>query len=190
MEKIPDNLNFWKTILENKEDRKNWLKLNNNIKFNILSEVLFYLKENDIEFFNKIDGHELCKGATLPKKQILIVDDEEINRNLIQRVLRQFDIKILLAKNGTEAMLLTKSNNIDLIFLDLMMPKMDGFKVCGLLKNDKRYNDIPIVIMTAVAGKKEIDLCIELGADYVLTKPIEIQSIKKLVFKYLHLKEE
>ena len=70
-----------------------------------------------------------------------------------------------------------KKEKPDLIILDLMLPKMDGYKVCGLLKADARYNKIPIIMFTARAQESDAKMGADVGADGYITKPFEPQAL-------------
>lgn len=105
--------------------------------------------------------------------RILVVDDELDMVQLIQARLEAQGYEVLAAYDGEEGLEKAHSEKPDLILLDLMLPKMDGYKVCGLLKRDTRYAKIPIVIFTARAQKQDEELSLECGADAYLTKPFD-----------------
>jgi two-component system, OmpR family, alkaline phosphatase synthesis response regulator PhoP len=107
------------------------------------------------------------------KKKILLVDDE---KDLVRSVtfrLEDAGYEVVVAWDGQEALEKTKSEMPDLIILDLMLPKMNGYKVCGLLKADSRYNRIPILMFTARAQEADRRMSEEVGADAYVTKPFE-----------------
>ncbi|OGX52298.1 MAG: hypothetical protein A3G37_03440 [Omnitrophica WOR_2 bacterium RIFCSPLOWO2_12_FULL_46_30] len=85
--------------------------------------------------------------------------------------------EISLAHDGQQALEAARKEKPDLIILDLMLPKMDGYKVCGLLKKDARYAGIPIIIFSAKAQEDNIKLCQEMGADAYIVKPFEPQVL-------------
>lgn len=93
--------------------------------------------------------------------------------------------KVIAAYNGEDGLYWARKEKPDLILLDLMLPKMDGYQVCGTLKKDKNYADIPICMFTARAQESEIRLGMELGADAYIIKPFEpsalIEKIKELL---------
>ncbi len=118
-------------------------------------------------------------------KRILVVEDEADLVKAIQIRLEQAGYETLVAYNGQEALEKTRKEKPDLIILDLMLPKIDGYKVCGLLKADTRYNKIPIVMLTARAQESDEKLGLELGADAYITKPFQhevvLAKIKELL---------
>jgi len=109
------------------------------------------------------------KGA----KRILIVDDEEDIIKLVKMYLEHHHYEIITANDGQEGLKKAKTEKPDLIVLDLMLPKMNGYKVCGLLKKDTRYAKTPIILFTAKAQEKDVKLGEEVGADAYLIKPSE-----------------
>jgi len=72
---------------------------------------------------------------------------------------------------------MAKKQSPDLMILDLMLPKMDGYRVCGLLKKDVRYSKIPIILFSARAQQEDVKLGEEVGADAYITKPFEPQNL-------------
>lgn len=118
------------------------------------------------------------------KKRLLIVDDEPDLADMIKFRLEANGYECLLAHDGQIALELARKERPDLIILDLMLPKMDGYKVCGLLKKDSRYVNIPIIIFTAKAQEEDKKLSQEVGANAYLSKPFEpkvlLEKIKEL----------
>lgn len=107
----------------------------------------------------------------MPK--ILIIDDEIQLVTMVQMRLEANGYDVITANNGQEGLEKAKSDRPDLIMMDVMMPKMDGYKVCGLLKNDMRYSKIPVILFTARAQQDDRELGGEVGADAYVTKPFE-----------------
>ena len=113
----------------------------------------------------------------MAKKRILLVDDEQGLVEMIKMRLEASDYEVIAAYDGAEALELARREKPDLIILDLMLPKMDGYKVCGLLKKDSRYASIPIVMFTAKAQEEDLKLGREVGADAYITKPFKPQAL-------------
>lgn len=106
-------------------------------------------------------------------KKILIVDDEQ---ELVKAVIIRLEAAgylTITASDGQEGLSKAQKEKPDLIILDLMLPKMDGYKVCGLLKADSRYNKIPIIMLTARAQELDKIMGKDVGADFYITKPFE-----------------
>jgi len=118
-------------------------------------------------------------------KRILIVDDTEEIIKLVKMYLEYHHYEVITAYDGQEGLEKAKTNRPDLIILDLMLPKINGYKVCGLLKRDTKYAKIPIILFTAKTQEKDMKLGEEVGADAYLTKPFEpevlLAKIKELI---------
>jgi len=108
---------------------------------------------------------------------VLVVDDEEQNRSLLRDPLEARGYEIAEAENGLQALEKVAARPPDVILLDLMMPKMDGFEVCRRLKKDVKTAHIPILIVTALSDRKERLMGIEAGANDFLNKPIDMQDV-------------
>ena len=111
------------------------------------------------------------------KRRILIVEDEAGLVEMLKMRLEAADYEVISAFDGQEGLDAAKNEKPDLIILDLMLPKMDGYKVCGLLKRDARYARIPIIIFTARAQEEDIKLGQEVNADAYIIKPFEPQAL-------------
>lgn len=107
------------------------------------------------------------------KKKILVVDDETQLVDMIKMRLEANNYDVITAYNGIEGLEKAKKEAPALIILDLMLPKMDGYKVCGLLKKDTRYSKILIIMFTARTQEEDIELGKEMGADAYITKPFD-----------------
>jgi two-component system, OmpR family, alkaline phosphatase synthesis response regulator PhoP len=123
----------------------------------------------------------------MDKKRILIVDDEEDIVNVLRFRLEANNYAVLSASEGQEGLNKARAEKPDLIILDLMLPKLDGYKVCRMLKFDESYKSIPIIMFTARAQKKDEELGMEMGADAYIAKPFEpealLDKIKELLVK-------
>lgn len=121
----------------------------------------------------------------MDKKRVLIVDDEPDVVESVKFSLELENIECLEAYDGEEALSKAKKENPDLIILDIMLPKINGYKVSRLLKFDEAYKNIPIIMLTARAQEKDKQLGEDTGADEYVTKPFEMDELIKLVKKYL-----
>jgi two-component system alkaline phosphatase synthesis response regulator PhoP len=122
--------------------------------------------------------------------KILIVDDEAHIRILLERTLIDFEdegVEILMAENGEEALALIKTEKPNLIFLDVMMPKMNGFDVCNAVKNELKMADTYIVMLTAKGQEYDKQKGSDVGADIYLTKPFDPDEIRDKVEEVLGL---
>jgi len=118
-------------------------------------------------------------------KKILIIDDEPQLVELLKIRLEANDYEVLVAADGQEGLKAARSKKPDLIILDLMLPKVDGFTVCRMLKFDEKYKNIPIIMFTARAQDSDKRLGKEVGADDYVTKPFDPQVLLDKISKLL-----
>jgi DNA-binding response OmpR family regulator len=118
-------------------------------------------------------------------KKILIVDDEIDLVETVRFPLEMEGFEVLVSYNGEDALNKARKESPDLILLDLMLPKLDGYKVCRLLKFDEKYKHIPILILTAKTQEKDKILGKETGANEYITKPFEMENLLEKVKTYL-----
>lgn len=110
-------------------------------------------------------------------RKILIVDDESELVEMVKMRLEATGYKVITAYDGLEGLKKAREENPDLILLDLMLPRMDGYKVCRTLKFDEKYKHIFIIMFTARAQDSDEKMGKEVGADAYLTKPFEPQKL-------------
>ena len=122
-------------------------------------------------------------------KTVLVVDDKNNNLQLVSKLLKKANYKVLIAQNGTKAIEVAKIRHPDLILLDVMMPGIDGFDVCRHLKQERKTADIPIIFMTALAEAKNKVLGLKLGAVDYITKPIEEAELLARIKTHLTLSQ-
>jgi len=123
-------------------------------------------------------------------KKILVVDDEPLNINILVDLLKD-NYKMMAAKNGKQALKAARSaNKPDLILLDIMMPDMDGYEVCSILKEDSTTKDIPIMFVSAMNEDSDETKGFELGAVDYITKPISPTILKARVQTHLALTQQ
>ncbi len=120
----------------------------------------------------------------LNKMKILIADDEPNIRLLVSSMLGK-DYTVLTASNGEEAINITGSQKPDLILMDIMMPKIDGYTACSILKADQATKGIPIVMLTGVGHELNKKLSQEVGADGYITKPFSLQELRDKISHFL-----
>jgi len=119
-------------------------------------------------------------------KKILVVDDEVDLVKTIRFSLETEGYAVLVSYNGEDALNQARKENPDLILLDIMLPKLDGYRVCRLLKFDERYKHIPILMLTAKTQEKDRILGMETGADEYISKPFDIDELMGKVKAYLN----
>ena len=118
------------------------------------------------------------------KKRVLVVDDHPQVVELIKMRLESAGYEVLPAYDGYEGLVKARQQQPDLIILDVMLPKMNGYKVSRLLKFDRRYRHIPIVMLTSRAKQSDAEIGYRTGADEYLFKPYDPKELLALVRKY------
>lgn len=111
------------------------------------------------------------------KKCILLVDDEVDLLEMVRFRLEASGFAVLTASDGQEALDIARKERPSLIILDLMLPKIDGYKVCRMLKFDEKYKMIPIILFTARAQETDKKIGEEVGADAYIVKPFEPKAL-------------
>lgn len=124
-------------------------------------------------------------GGAAGKARILIVEDERSIRETMQFALEAAGYECFLAGDGAEALVAARTGSPDLILLDLMLPKLNGYQVCRLLRQDRRFAGVPIVMVTARTQDQDYIQGKESGADDYLTKPFELPDLVAVVDSHL-----
>lgn len=122
--------------------------------------------------------------------KILIVDDEPHIRILLEQTLEDLedhDVEILIAENGQEAYDIMKAKEPQLVFLDVMMPKMNGFEVCEKIRNEVPSSKIYIILLTAKGQEADKEKGLLLGANEYITKPFDPDQIMEKAMEILNV---
>lgn len=119
---------------------------------------------------------------------ILAVDDKEENLDVLLHILQDFDV--IPANSGTKALQIVENEKIDLILLDIVMPQIDGFKVCKTLKSGSLTKDIPIIFTTAKTDEQSIALAYESGGNDFVSKPLKKAEVIARVKTQLQIKTQ
>ncbi len=124
-------------------------------------------------------------------KKILIVDDEVHIKMLLEQTLEEleddYDVELFTASDGEEGLEFIRNEHPDLIFLDIMMPKMNGYEVCRIVMDDEKLNDVKIILLTAKGQEVDRKQGLELGARMYMTKPFDPDEILKVSKDLLEL---
>jgi len=118
--------------------------------------------------------------------KILIVEDNEMNRDMLSRRLMRKGFEIVMAEDGQKGVDMSKSENPDLILMDLSLPVMDGWEATSTIKSDPETNSIPIIVLTAHAMAGDREKALAAGADEYDTKPIEFKRLLGKIKEFLN----
>ncbi len=124
------------------------------------------------------------------EKKVLLVEDEENIILGVRTCLEAVGYEVYVVEDGEAALSFVRGEHPDLILLDLLLPKVDGFEVCSNLKNSENTKDIPIVVLTAKASDEDRQRAMSLGADAYMTKPFRPQELWDEIKKFLPEGEE
>ncbi|MBU4198353.1 MAG: response regulator [Verrucomicrobia bacterium] len=120
-----------------------------------------------------------------PAKKILLIEDEPEFRMALRMRLEANGYEVIEAEDGVAGLDLARNRNPDLIILDIMLPKMDGYKVARLLKFDEKHRNIPIVMLTARSQQSDRETGMSVGGDAYMTKPFKPQEMLETIAKLL-----
>jgi len=115
----------------------------------------------------------------MKRKKLLLVDDENFFVDPIKLFLEKKDFEVVVAYDGMTGLIKARTENPDVIILDLMLSGFSGYQICSLLKFDIKYKDIPIIIVSARDTDKDRELGENCGAELYLTKPIDLELLLK-----------
>ena len=118
--------------------------------------------------------------------KILIVEDNEMNRDMLSRRLMRKGFEIVMAEDGQKGVDMSKSENPDLILMYLSLPVMDGWEATSTIKSDPETNSIPIIVLTAHAMAGDREKALAAGADEYDTKPIEFKRLLGKIKEFLN----
>jgi two-component system, OmpR family, phosphate regulon response regulator PhoB len=113
--------------------------------------------------------------------RILLVEDEPVIRELVKNMLSDGNVVVETANNGVDGLKMARSQEFDLILLDVVLPQMDGITVCRLLKADVKTASVPLHMLTAKARKADVDAATRAGANGYIYKPFRGAELMDLV---------
>ena len=129
-----------------------------------------------------MNDSEIREGSL---KKVLVVEDDQDNREMVLKVLKYNGYGVIEAVDGQEAIEKAKTENPDLILLDLYIPKMDGYEVTRTLKGDQDLKHIPIIALTAHAMKGNREEALAAGCDGYIAKPINVRELPQQIEQFL-----
>ena len=121
----------------------------------------------------------------MKKQRVLIVDDSPFILRMLTFLLRKESMDVLAATNGVEALETMQAHRPDLVFLDVMMPEMDGFDVLQTMKHDEGLKDIPVIMITAKGQETDRHRAEDLGVDDFITKPFSPSILSRKLHSLL-----
>lgn len=145
------------------------------------------LTSHSITKTHKISRHHKTTSSQLNSVKILLAEDDSINLKVAVGMLKRINIIPDIAINGIEVLEKTKTNQYDLILMDCLMPKMDGFEATRTLRDNINTRNIPVIALTANAQKSDRDRCLESGMDDFLSKPFKLDDLRSMIEQWLSI---
>lgn len=118
-------------------------------------------------------------------RTILVVDDDEIMRSALKRILENENYKVMMAVDGLELSKILETTRLDLILLDVNLPWVDGYELCRLIKDHHALKDIPLVLVSARKSKQDIQQGFDAGCNDYVTKPFDIDYMTGVINRIL-----
>jgi len=151
----------------------------------LLEETMMFLHVNYAKFpleKRRIMENFRMKGDILAGKKVLVVDDDVRNLFAITTVFERYNIDVITAESGKDAInLMNESNDIEMVLMDIMMPEMDGYETMQKIRREHKNNTLPIIAVTAKAMKGDRQKCIEAGASDYITKPLKMDQLLSMM---------
>ena len=181
-----------------REDKENYKKFD--VSTSIIKPMTISILFNTImELFNKEAGKregvrlggewETKSLRTIRGARVLLVEDNEINQEIAAELLEGVGLTVKVADNGKKAVKFVKESyaaeEFDAVIMDLQMPEMDGYNATQVIRKDRRFNNLPIIAMTAHAMTGESEKCFRFGMDDYLTKPIDPELLFSALIKWI-----
>jgi PAS domain S-box-containing protein len=127
--------------------------------------------------------------ASLRGARVLVVDDNPMNQQIIRELLEPRQLSVTLAKDGQEAVETVNAQIFDVVFMDIQMPVMDGYRAARIIRDNPRFYKLPIIAMTANALAEDRQKCVDAGMSDYITKPIEPDTLLKMLIRWIVPKE-
>jgi len=159
--------------------------------YNAVHSVLFGAHQNQTQAFDPIDtAHDSVLQPAFKSNQdihILVAEDNQVNQKIVMRTLEKFQYTLSVANDGEEALEQWKNNPVDLILMDVQMPKMDGLQATQAIRELEKGTGkrVPIIALTAHAMKGDKERCLEAGMDDYLQKPVNPNILKERVIQII-----
>lgn len=135
---------------------------------------------------SSVDKNTGASPSSTPEKKILIVDDDALSRKLISRLVsKEFDYEIVSKSNGIEALEYAQEHVPKLIILDLMLPGMNGFEILKKVREDQKFEQTKVVLVSAKSRSEDIERGFDLTADEYITKPFQPREFSARIRKLL-----
>ena len=127
----------------------------------------------------------MSQSAELSGLKVMVIDDSNTIRRSAEIFLGQAGCRVLVAEDGFDALAKIADNDPDLVFCDILMPRLDGYQTCALIKKSPKFNDIPVIMLSSKDGLFDRARGRMVGSDQYLTKPFTKDSLIKAVVQFV-----
>ena len=118
--------------------------------------------------------------------KVMVIDDSNTIRRTAEALLKKAGYDVLTAQDGFEAMSMITDNRPDIIFVDIMMPRLDGYQTCQLIKNNKKFRDTPVIMLSSKDGLFDRARGRIAGSEEHVNKPFTQEELIEVISKYVH----
>lgn len=150
----------------------------------IVYDIFILMRTNYVEGMWRLSKGRSSTMTKTDPNRILVVDDDPVERILLRKILSKNYI-VTEASNGKEALDLARSEKPALILMDIMMPEIDGYSACCMIRRDPLTTEIPVVMLTGLKSELNVRLADEMGASGYLTKPFNQQELLDIIGQLL-----
>jgi CheY-like chemotaxis protein len=144
---------------------------------NVSQEIFSQFTSDEVQNLQGVEEqtYESCR------KKILIAEDQEANIEILSTYLGYKGYKVLVARNGKEAIAQSRSEHPDVVVMDIQMPEMDGLQAIRAIRADSRFDSVPVIALTALAMPGDRERCLAAGANEYLSKPVNLKQLELVI---------
>jgi len=151
----------------------------------ILFDTAVVVLGGDSDGAEPVDAAPTFEAGLLRGTRVLLVEDNEINQEVAIGLLEDANIFVDLAENGEQAVRMIQTNDYDVVLMDMQMPVMDGVAATRIIRSERRYQDLPIIAMTANALASDRELCLSVGMSDHIAKPIDPHQLFGVLIRWI-----
>lgn len=145
----------------------------------------YRITKQNLQTFMLKNKIPISEDDNIINKKILLVDDDDELRKSLEKYLKRQHFEVATASDGYEACLLLNKFTPDIAILDLVMPNMDGFRLCKLIKENSETRELILIVLTGYANEENVKRAYEFGVDKVLSKPIKVDDLLDFIYSMI-----
>jgi signal transduction histidine kinase/DNA-binding response OmpR family regulator len=152
-----------------------------------LSDALWLEQQKEMNLSESLHGNDLRKKPGISSPLLVLAEDNEENIEMFSEYLTGYGYKIIVAKDGDEAVRLVKACHPELVLMDIQMPKMDGLTAIEKIREDSAFSALPIIALTALAMPGDREKCLATGANQYIAKPLRLKHLVHVIQQFLQV---